>query len=389
MRRTITYRIDENELTAGRPSTCSEFLRRRGFSRHLLTYLRHHENTLLLNGASVFTNHPLKKGDVLEAIFTDEIPSVTIVPHPMELDIVYEDEDLLVINKPPYLPIQPSIGHYEYTLGNGVAAYYAAQGIPFVYRCVNRLDRNTSGLVIVAKNMASSAILYDEMKERRIKRTYLTVVHGRIAEPGTIDAPIKRRMESMIERCVDHEHGQRAVTHFSPVSYNPGNDTTALSVRLETGRTHQIRVHMAYVGHPVVGDTLYGTEDVQNTVQSSPSPVCSFSAPPERLRSGAHKESSVFEPGERMTQYNGQLVQNTVQSSPSPVCSFSAPPERLRSGAHKESSAFEPGERMTQYNKLIDRQALHSFRLEFMHPVTRQMLSFEAPLPEDIRKLLR
>ena len=123
---------------------------------------------------------------------------------------------------------------------------------------MNRLDRNTSGLVIIAKNMASSAILYDEMKSRRIRRTYLTVVHGRIEEPGTIDAPIKRRTASLVERCVDFESGQRSVTHYAPLSYHKAHDTTALSVHLETGRTHQIRVHMAYIHHPVVGDTLYG-----------------------------------------------------------------------------------------------------------------------------------
>ncbi len=301
MRRQIIYQIEENYMTGDRPATCSEFLRARGFSRHLLTYLRHHENTLCLNQEPVFTNHPVRKGDVLEVIFTDEIPSVSIVPNAMDLNIIYEDEDILVVCKPPFLPIQPSIGHYEYTLGNGVAAYYAAQGIPFVYRCVNRLDRNTSGLVIIAKNMASSAILYDEMKERRIHRTYLTVVHGRIETSGTIDAPIKRRTASLIERCVDYEEGQRAVTHYSPISYNEANDTTAMHVNLETGRTHQIRVHMAHIHHPVVGDTLYG-------------------------------------------------------------------------------------ETQSDY---ITRQALHSLRLEFMHPITRQMLQFSAPVPEDIQSLIR
>ncbi len=300
MKRQIIYTIEENYMTADRPATCGEFLRGRGFSRHLLTYLRHHENTLFLNHEPVFTNHPVQKGDVLEAVFTDEVPSVSIVPNPMDLDIVHEDEDILVINKPPFLPIQPSIGHYEYTLGNGVAAYYDAQGIPFVYRCVNRLDRNTSGLVVIAKNMASSAILYDEMKGRRIHRTYLTVVHGHIPEAGTIDAPIKRRTASLIERCVDLEEGQRAVTHYNPISYNPENDTTALTVQLETGRTHQIRVHMSYIHHPVVGDTLYG-------------------------------------------------------------------------------------ETQSDY---ITRQALHSLQLEFMHPISREMLRFEAPVPADIQSLL-
>jgi 23S rRNA pseudouridine1911/1915/1917 synthase len=299
MTRRIVYEMKENYMTLSRPASCSEFLRARGFSRHLLTYLRHHENTLFLNGESVYTNHPVRKGDVLEVIFTDEISSERIVPNPMDLNIVYEDDDILVLDKPPFLPIQPSIGHYEYTLGNGVVAYYDRQGIPFVYRCVNRLDRNTSGLVIVAKNMASSAILYDEMKARRIRRTYFTVVHGRIDAAGTVDAPIRRRAASMIERCVDPENGQRAITHFAPLSYNPRNDTTALSVRLETGRTHQIRVHMAYLQHPVAGDTLYGwPEDV------------------------------------------------------------------------------------------ISRQALHSMSLEFMHPITREPVRFEAPVPEDIRSLL-
>ena len=325
MRRQIRYQIEENPMTGNRPATCAEFLRSRGFSRHLLTYLRHHENTLLLNGEAVFTNHPVCRGDLLEVIFTDEIPSQTIVPNPMDLKIQYEDEDILVINKPPFLPIQPSIGHFEYTLGNGVAAYYEAQGIPFVYRCVNRLDRNTSGLVIIAKNMASSAILYDEMKNRRIRRTYLTVVHGRIEGPGTIDAPIRRRTASLVERCVDFESGQRSVTHYAPLSYHKAHDTTALSVHLETGRTHQIRVHMAYIHHPVVGDTLYG-----------------------RTASAA-------------------AVGPAAGNGPGDVSSAEA----------------------TGQPEWINRQALHSLRLEFMHPITRQQMRFAAPLPEDIRRLLR
>ena len=325
MRRQISYQIEENMMTGNRPATCAEFLRSRGFSRHLLTYLRHHENTLLLNGEAVFTNHPVRRGDLLEVIFTDEIPSQTIVPNPMDLDIQYEDEDILVINKPPFLPIQPSIGHFEYTLGNGVAAYYEAQGIPFVYRCVNRLDRNTSGLVIIAKNMASSAILYDEMKNRRIRRTYLTVVHGRIEEPGTIDAPIKRRTASLVERCVDFESGQRSVTHYAPLSYHKAHDTTALSVHLETGRTHQIRVHMAYIHHPVVGDTLYGR-----------------TASEETLRTAAGDGDE---------------------------------------GISQAETSGQP--------EWINRQALHSLRLEFMHPITREQMRFAAPLPEDIRRLLR
>ncbi len=327
MTREITYTIHEDVQTAGRRATAGEYLRRLGYSRHLLTYLRHHDHTLLLNGVPVFTNHPLCRGDVLTVRFTDEIPSVSIVPTPMDLDIVHEDEDILVINKPPFLPIQPSLGHYEHTLGNGVVAYYDRQGIPFVYRCVNRLDRNTSGLVIIAKNMASSAILYDEMKERRIRRTYFTLVHGRPAaafygqpseemlsgDPdtpfcispvtgpeGTIDLPIARRTASLMERCVDFARGQRAVTHFRELAYMKDNDITALSVRLDTGRTHQIRVHMSRIGHPVVGDSLY----------------------------------------------------------------------------------------QERQSDLLPRQALHSMELEFTHPIRRVPMHFTADLPADLRSLV-
>lgn len=328
MRRTIEYHIDVQPQTAGRPATAGEFLRSRGFSRHLVTYLRHHENTLLVNGTAVHTNLPLRPGDVLSVTFTDEIPDVTIVPTPMDLGIVYEDEDILVVDKPPYLPVQPSLGHPEHTLGNGVAAYYQRQGLEFIYRCVNRIDRNTSGLVLIAKNMASSAILYDAMKKREIRRTYFCVVHGKIEKAGTIDLPIARKQPSLIERCVDFERGKRAVTHYQPAgqdllqkvsgredapeslfsSYNPENDTTALEIHLETGRTHQIRVHMAYTGHPVVGDGLYGTSN---------------------------------------------------------------------DPAHRSGS-----------DDLIPRQALHSFSLDFRHPVTQKEMHLEAAVPEDIRSLL-
>lgn len=280
MKRTITYHIEEPPLTLGRPSTANEFLRSHGYSRHLMTYLRHHDSTLLLNGQPVFTNHPLHAGDVLTAIFTDE-PSeeedAHIIPNHMDLHIVYEDEDILLVNKPPYLPVQPSLGHREYTLGNGIAAYYEEQGIPFIYRCVNRIDKNTSGLVLIAKNMASSAILYDAMKKRQIHRTYVTVVHGKIEDsfrvgddlddaslwpdfPGIISLPIARVPGSTIEREINAEKGKRAVTHFHVLKYDAEKDVTALKVKLETGRTHQIRVHMKAAGHPVVGDGMYGYE---------------------------------------------------------------------------------------------------------------------------------
>ena len=172
MRREIIYHITSQPLTLGRPATASEYLRSLGYSRHLMTYLRHHPHTLYVNKTDAFTNHPLKAGDELRVLFSDDDVSESglhIVPNHMKLDIVHEDEDILVINKPPYLPVQPSLGHREWTLGNGVTAYYEEQGVSFVYRCINRLDKNTSGLVLIAKNMASAAILYDAMKHREIQ----------------------------------------------------------------------------------------------------------------------------------------------------------------------------------------------------------------------------
>lgn len=338
MKRTITYRISGQPLTMGRPSTASEFLRGKGYSRHLMTYLRHHDNTLLVNGEAAFTNRPLHAGDVLTAIFEDEPgqgDDASIIPNHMVLDIVFEDEDILVVNKPPYLPVQPSLGHREWTLGNGITAYFFEQGIPFIYRCVNRIDKNTSGLVLIAKNMASSAILYDAMKKRQIHRIYYTVVHGKLDSgsgscihakaysdsgavlpdarsaspslfpadwpdfPGIIDFPIARVPGSTIMRQVDLQRGKRAVTHFRTLKYDKEKDLSVLLVKLETGRTHQIRVHMAEIDHPVVGDSMYGLP-----------------------------------------------------------------------------------------HDLIGRQALHSYSLDFLHPVTQKPLHFECPLPEDIRSIL-
>ena len=173
--------------------------------------------------------------------------------------MVYEDEDLLVIDKPAGLPVHPSINHYENTLANGIMWRCREKGEYFPFRCVNRLDAGTTGLLIIAKNMFSAAVLYSAMKERKIKRTYLAVASGEIREPGTVDLPIGRVSDSVIERCIDQEHGERAVTHYEPLAY--GNGCTLLKLQLETGRTHQIRVHMKAIGHPLAGDYLYAPED--------------------------------------------------------------------------------------------------------------------------------
>lgn len=251
MERHFSYVADEAEagLTVG------EFLKRRGYSRQILVQLKQTENGILRDGTWAYTRDRLSAGDRLDIRLTEEDASEQIEPVCLPLDIVYEDEDLMVVNKPADMPVHPSMNNHDNTLANAVAWYSRRNGRPFVYRCINRLDRNTTGLLIIAKHMLSAAVLYRQMRERRIHRTYLALVKGKLEEAGTVDLPIGRREGSAIERQVDPEHGERAVTHYTPLQWGEG--WTLVRCELETGRTHQIRVHMSYIGHPLPGDFLY------------------------------------------------------------------------------------------------------------------------------------
>ena len=154
------------------------------------------------------------------------------------------------------MPIHPSINNYENTLANAVAYYYKKQGETFIFRCINRLDRDTTGLLIIAKHALSASILSKQMKAREIRRTYLAVCKGQLpAEVGIINAPIARKADSAIERCVDFSNGESAVTHYRVRYYQ--NGYSLVELHLETGRTHQIRIHMQYLGNPLPGDYLY------------------------------------------------------------------------------------------------------------------------------------
>lgn len=235
-----------------------DFLRKTGYSRHVIIHLKKTENGILLNGEWAYVGQSLKEGDHLEIHIIEEESSEQIVPSELPLDIVYEDEDLLIINKPADMPIHPSINNYDNTLANALMWYYQQKGETFVYRCINRLDRDTTGLLIVAKNMLSGGILSDMSKKREIHREYLAIAEGEVPQEGVIDAPIARKEESVIERCVDFERGERAVTHYWRLDYRNGYSLVRL--KLETGRTHQIRVHMKYLGHPLTGDYLYNPD---------------------------------------------------------------------------------------------------------------------------------
>ncbi|MEZ3471125.1 MAG: RluA family pseudouridine synthase [Schaedlerella sp.] len=291
MNRTIVYLISEAEHNL----RIEQYLRRRGYSRQNLTELKKLPDSIQVNRDRCILKKILSAGDELvvrirETECSEKIPAVNI-----PFQIIYEDEDILVVNKPAGLPMHPSMKNYRYSLANALVWYYQQQNEPFIFRCANRLDRDTSGLTVVAKHMVSANILSGMGYRHEIEREYLAIIRGRVVPAsGTIDAPLSRREGSLIERKVDFEKGERAVTHYQVVEEKNGH--SLVSLRLETGRTHQIRIHLKYLGFPLIGDYLYNPD-----------------------------------------------------------------------------------------MEWISRQALHSYRLHFDHPITRERMDFTAPLPEDMQ----
>lgn len=293
MERILQYNI--TGVDAGKQ--IQNFLLEKGYSRQNLTDLKKMPESILVNGRWEYVKYVLEEHDCLTVHIQEMSSSERIEPEELPLDICYEDEDILVVNKPANMPVHPSLNHYYGTLANAIAHYYKKQGQEYVFRCINRLDRDTTGLVILAKHMVSGAILGQAMIERRIHREYLALVAGEDMEDmGTVDAPIARKNQSLIERMVSSE-GQRAVTHYKVLERK--NGISLVSLHLETGRTHQIRVHMKHIGHPLIGDSLYAPEYM-----------------------------------------------------------------------------------------LMDRQALHSYQLEFTHPITGEQLILKQDLPKDMQRLL-
>lgn len=291
MERVLEYIISSDT----NPVTVLDFLKQEGFSRHILSSMKNSSgNCIVLNGERGFGRFVLKEGDRLVVTVPEVESGENIIRTEMDLDILYEDEDILVINKPAGMPVHPSMGNYENTLANGIAWYFSQKGEDFVYRCINRLDRDTTGALILAKNPLSAAVLSVQMKRRQIRRTYLALVDGVLPESGVVDAPIARMEGSVITREVNFETGESAVTHYERLAV--GRYYSLAELHLETGRTHQIRVHMKYIGHPLPGDYLYHPD----------------------------------------------------------------------------------------YRR-IQRQPLHSFQLEFTHPIAKEPMLFTAPVPEDFR----
>ena len=294
MERNIQYLISEKD--EGR--ILSRFLRHTGYSRRNLSWLKADPYGVLLNGLPVHLNARLHAGD-LAAVHIREDEESSIVPVPLPFGLVYEDADLLVVDKPAGMPLHPSFQNTDNTLANALTWHYQSQGQAFVFRCSNRLDRDTSGLTIVSRHRVAACMLSEMGVRREITREYLAIVRGKVSpSSGTIDVPIGRCPDSIIERRVDPLHGEAAVTHYHVVKET--NGLSLVSLTLETGRTHQIRVHMQHIGHPLLGDHLYN-----------------------------------------------------------------------------------PGDR-----SLITRQALHAHTLSFVHPITKEALTFTSELPEDMARLL-
>ncbi len=253
MKRDIEYIIDSK--SAG--MSVLAFLKSLGFSRAALIAIKKTNMGLTIDGKWIYTNHILKEGDSLKVHVEEHEGSGNIVPVRLDVRIVYEDDDLVVVDKPSNMPVHPSLNNYDNTLANALAYYYKERGESFVFRCINRLDRDTTGLVLIAKNIISAGILYKDMHDRKIKRTYRAIVEDKndALTEGTVDKPIGRKSNSLITRCIDFDNGERAVTHYKKLWHT--GDTSLLELNLDTGRTHQIRVHMASIGHPLVGDYLY------------------------------------------------------------------------------------------------------------------------------------
>lgn len=256
MERKLTYTITEEFHN----KTIEQFLKSQQFPHQAIVQLKKTHEGILRNGNWAYINEKLSCGDSLSLHLVEAVAESSILPVPGDIRIVYEDEDLLILDKPANMPIHPSMNHHEGTLANALAYYFKEKGEVFTFRCMNRLDRDTSGLTIVAKHLLSAGILSRRVSQREIFRTYRAIVQGQISENGTIDAPIGRVDGSTIERQVDNLHGETAITHYERIAYDKEKDLSLVELHLETGRTHQIRVHMKYIGHPIIGDFLYNPD---------------------------------------------------------------------------------------------------------------------------------
>ena len=247
----LSYLVNNNEYKTVREIIKQEF----EISDRLLLRLKK-EQKISLNNKITYSHALVKEGDVVSVLIDFEEDNSNIVPTKMNLNILYEDDSILVINKPCGIAIHPSHMHYDNSLSNGVKYYFDSINLNKKIRIVNRLDKDTSGIVIFAKNEYIQECLIRQMKDKTFKKEYVAIVDGILNEKkDTISTPIARKENSIIERCVS-PLGVSAITHYTVLKEYTNNSLVQFT--LETGRTHQIRVHSSYIGHPISGDTLYG-----------------------------------------------------------------------------------------------------------------------------------
>ena len=289
----LEYKVNEQTKYANiRQVLINEF----NLSNRLILRLKR-ANQIYLNNIPTHIHHELNLNDIILVDISFEEECENIVPTKMDLDILYEDDGLLIVNKAPNIPVHPSLNHYEDSLSNGVKYYFNSIGLKRKIRPINRLDKDTSGIVLFAKNEYIQECLIKQMKSNKFEKEYLALVDGIVTkDKQTIIVPIARKDSSIIERCI-RDDGDYAETDIELV--NTYANYSLIKCKLKTGRTHQIRVHTNYIGHPILGDTLYG----------------------------------------------------------------------------KSSS-------------LINRQALHAYKVKFIHPITKEHVQIECTLPQDMLTLI-
>lgn len=274
----LTYTVKENDTYKTLKEVLKAYFK---ISDRLLLKLKKNDK-ILLNSEITYMHHPVKGNDIIEVFLDLEEDNSNIVPTKMDLDIIYEDESYIVVNKPAGIPIHPSMEHYEDSLSNGIKYYFDEIGLKKKIRPVNRLDRNTSGLVIFAKNEYIQERLIEQMKNNLFYKEYIAICEGKFENTkGIINAPIARKENSIIERCIRND-GETAITEYEVLNYNSEENYSIVKCVLKTGRTHQIRVHMSYIGHPILGDTLYGHESSKIDRQALHSYKMSFVHPIEQ-----------------------------------------------------------------------------------------------------------
>ncbi|CQR54488.1 RluA family pseudouridine synthase [Paenibacillus riograndensis] len=311
--------------------------KRMDVSRKLLSRLKMTEQGIMLNGERVYISVRVNTGDTVQ-IRMEQETSEDILPQPLPFEILYEDEHLLVVNKAAGMIVHPTHGHYTDTLANGVVYYWAQKGEQFRFRPVHRLDQETSGVLVIAKNPYSHQHISEQMIAGTVDKRYNAWVHGVPAVlSGDIDGPIDRDPAEPHRRIVTPD-GYPSLTRYEVKEVYPG--AAKVELKLESGRTHQIRVHMSSIGCPLIGDGMYRH------------PLYSKAGLP------------AGEPGARVPE-RAQL-------------------ERVAELDAKERVQLE---RIAELDASISRQALHAVRLSFQHPVLRTELVFEAPLPPDLALL--